>query len=169
MEGGRKLEVAEYKPKVKDEKTELQASLAEKSLPAAVSSFSAAQVMQQCRSLVLRSAVWIRKQPLLLIELYCPIEFAGLVVYRFPHLQLRVWWQKAYNQYRQSGLPPLDVVKFVIILVNISDSNRILTKWLTPRTFQKLRKCRVCCSFLMAQPEVLWRVLKECLVGWVRP
>ena len=57
MEGGRKLEVAEYKPKVKDEKTELQASLAEKSLPAAVSSFSAAQVMQQCRSLLLRSAV----------------------------------------------------------------------------------------------------------------
>ena len=63
MEGGRKLEVAEYKPKVKDEKTELQASLAEKSLPAAVSSFSAAQVMQQCRSLVLRSAVGIRKEP----------------------------------------------------------------------------------------------------------
>ena len=90
MEGDRKLEVAEYKPKVKDERTELQASLAEKSLPAAVSSFSATQVMQQCRSLVLRSAVCIRKQPLLLIELYCPIEFAGLVVYRFPHLQLRV-------------------------------------------------------------------------------
>ena len=42
---------------VKNEKTELQASLAEKSLPAAVSSFSTAQVMQQCRSLVLRSAV----------------------------------------------------------------------------------------------------------------
>ena len=57
MEGERKLEVAEYKPKVKDEKTELQASLAEKSLPAAVSSFSATQVMQQCRSLLLRSAV----------------------------------------------------------------------------------------------------------------
>ena len=57
MDGGRKLEVAEYKPKVKYEKTELQASLTEKSLPAAVSSFSAAQVMQQCRSLLLRSAV----------------------------------------------------------------------------------------------------------------
>ena len=57
MEGERKLEVAEYKPKVKDEKTELQVSLAEKSLPAAVSSFSATQVMQQCRSLLLRSAV----------------------------------------------------------------------------------------------------------------
>ena len=57
MEGDRKLEVAEYKPKVKDERTELQASLAEKSLPATVSSFSATQVMQQCRSLVLRSAV----------------------------------------------------------------------------------------------------------------
>ena len=28
----------------------------------------------------------------------------------------------------KSGLPRLDVVKFLVILVNISDSNRILTK-----------------------------------------
>ena len=35
-----KLEVAEHKPKIKDEKTELQASLAERSLPAMVSLFS---------------------------------------------------------------------------------------------------------------------------------
>jgi len=57
MEGDRKLEVAEHRPKVKDGKTELQASLAEKSLPATVSLFSATQVVQQCQSLVLRSAV----------------------------------------------------------------------------------------------------------------
>ena len=40
MEGDRKLEIAEHKPKIKDDKTELKASLAEKSLPATVPSFS---------------------------------------------------------------------------------------------------------------------------------
>ena len=35
-ERNRKLEIAEYKPKIKDEKTELKASLAEKSLPGTV-------------------------------------------------------------------------------------------------------------------------------------
>ena len=40
MERDRKLEIAEHKPKIKDEKTELQASLAEKSLPGTVPSFS---------------------------------------------------------------------------------------------------------------------------------
>ena len=36
MERDRKLEIAEHKPKIKDEKTELEASLAEKSLPGTV-------------------------------------------------------------------------------------------------------------------------------------
>ena len=36
MERDRKLEIAEHKPKIKDEKTELEASLAEKSLPRTV-------------------------------------------------------------------------------------------------------------------------------------
>ena len=40
MERDRKLEIAEYKPKIKDEKTELQALLAEKSLPGTVPLFS---------------------------------------------------------------------------------------------------------------------------------
>ena len=40
MERDRKLEIAEHKPKIKDEKTELQASLAEKSLPGTVPLFS---------------------------------------------------------------------------------------------------------------------------------
>ena len=40
MERDRKLETAEHKPKIKDEKTELQASLAEKSLPGTVPSYS---------------------------------------------------------------------------------------------------------------------------------
>ena len=40
MERDRKLEIAEYKPKIKDEKAELQASVAEKSLPGTVPSFS---------------------------------------------------------------------------------------------------------------------------------
>ena len=44
MEGDRKLEAAEHKPKIKDEKTELQASLAEKSLPGTVPLFSSTQV-----------------------------------------------------------------------------------------------------------------------------
>ena len=40
MERDRKLEIAEHKPKIKDEKTALQASLAEKSLPGTVPLFS---------------------------------------------------------------------------------------------------------------------------------
>ena len=40
MERDRKLEIAEHKPKIKDEETELQASLAEKSFPGTVPSFS---------------------------------------------------------------------------------------------------------------------------------
>ena len=44
MERNRKLEIAEYKPKIKDEKTELQASLAEKSLPGTVTLFSSTPV-----------------------------------------------------------------------------------------------------------------------------
>ena len=40
MERDRKLEIAEHKPKIKDEKTELQASLVEKSLPGTVPLFS---------------------------------------------------------------------------------------------------------------------------------
>ena len=40
MERDRKLEIAEHKPKIKDEKTELEASLAEKSLPGTVPLFS---------------------------------------------------------------------------------------------------------------------------------
>ena len=39
VERNRKLEIAEYKPKIKDEKTELQASFAEKSLPGTVPLF----------------------------------------------------------------------------------------------------------------------------------
>ena len=40
MERDRKLEIEEHKPKIKDEKTELQASLVEKSLPWTVPLFS---------------------------------------------------------------------------------------------------------------------------------
>ena len=40
MKRYRQLEIAEHKPRIKDEKTELQASLAEKSLPATVPLFS---------------------------------------------------------------------------------------------------------------------------------
>ena len=40
MERDRKLEIAEHKPEIKDEKTELEASLAEKSLPGTVPLFS---------------------------------------------------------------------------------------------------------------------------------
>ena len=40
LERDRKLEIAEHKPKIKDEKTELEASLAEKSLPGTVPLFS---------------------------------------------------------------------------------------------------------------------------------
>ena len=40
IEGDRRVEIAEHKPQIKDEKTELQASLVEKSLPATVPLFS---------------------------------------------------------------------------------------------------------------------------------
>ena len=43
MERDRKLEKEEHKPKLKDEKTELQASLAEKSLPGTVPLLSSTQ------------------------------------------------------------------------------------------------------------------------------
>ena len=49
----------------------------------------------------------------------------------------------------KSSLPPLDVVKFSGNPCEYF-SNRVLRKWLIPRTFQKLRKCRVYCSFWMA-------------------
>ena len=68
----------------------------------------------------------------------------------------------------KSSLPPLDVVKFsgnpceyfrfksrfeeMVDTQNISEMSRL-----------------ICCSFLMAQLEVLLWVLKECLVDWIRP
>ena len=57
MKGDRKLEAAEHKPKIKDEKTELQASLEEKSLPGRFHYLAQLQVVQQCQSLMLRSVL----------------------------------------------------------------------------------------------------------------
>ena len=90
MERDRKLKIAEHKPKIKDEKRELRASLAEKSLPGTVPLFSStpggAAVSEPC----VKERSMNPKQPPLFIELYRTIEFASLVVHRFPHLQLRL-------------------------------------------------------------------------------
>ena len=90
MVRNRKLEIAEYKPKIKDEKTELQASFAEKSLPGTVPLFSStpggAAISEPC----VKECSMNPEAPPLFIELYRAIEFASLVVYRLPHLELRL-------------------------------------------------------------------------------
>ena len=55
MERDRKLEIAEHKPKIKDEKTELQASLAENHCLGRFHHLAQPLVEQQFQSLVLRS------------------------------------------------------------------------------------------------------------------
>ena len=39
--------------------------------------------------------------------------------------------------------------------MNTPDLNQVLMELLVPRTFQKLRKWRVCCNFLIKELEVL--------------
>ena len=172
MERNRKLEIAEYKPKIKDEKTELQASFAEKSLPGTVPLFSStpggAAISEPC---VKECSMNPEAPPF--IHRTLPRDRVcqpGSVSFATPGTKTMMarLTTSIDSIVTKSSLPPLDVVKFSGNPCEYF-SNRVLRKWLIPRTFQKLRKRRVCCSFLMAQLEVLLRVLKECLVGWVRP
>ena len=116
MERDRKLEIAEQKPKIKDEKTELQASLAEKSLPGTVPLFSStpsgAAISEPCvkkRSMNPEAAPFIyRGSP------HDRVYQPGSVSFPTPATETMMarLTTSIDSIVTKSSLPPLDVVKF---------------------------------------------------------
>ena len=116
MERDRKLEIAEHKPKIKDEKTELQASLAEKSLPGTVPLFSStpggAAISEPCvkeRSMNPEAAPFIYRA--LPHDRVCQ---PGSVSFPTPATETMMarLTTSIDSIVTKSSLPPLDVVKF---------------------------------------------------------
>ena len=116
MEKDRKLEIAEHKPKIKDEKTELQVSLAEKSLPGTVPLFSStpggAAISESCvkeRSMNPEAAPFIYR--VLPHDRVCQ---PGSVSFPTPATKTVMARLTTCidSIVTKSSLPPLDVVKF---------------------------------------------------------
>ena len=116
MERDRKLEIAEHKPKIKDEKTELQASLAEKSLPGTVPLFSStsggAAISEPCvkeRSMNPEAAPFVYRA--LPHDRVCQ---PGSVSFPTPATETMMarLTTSIDSIVTKSSLPPLDLVKF---------------------------------------------------------
>ena len=113
---GKLLEIAEHKPKIKDEKTELQASLAEKSLPGTVPLFSStpggAAISEPCvkeRGMNPEAAPFIYRA--LPHDRVCQ---PGRVSFPTPETETMMarLTTSIDSIVTKSSLPPLDVVKF---------------------------------------------------------
>ena len=116
MERDRKPEIAEHKPKIKDEKREMQASLAEKSLPGTVPLFSStpggAAISEPCvkeRSMNPEAAPFIYRA--LPHDRVCQ---PGSVSFPTPATETMMsrLTTSIDSIVTKSSLPPLDVVKF---------------------------------------------------------
>ena len=116
IERDRELEIAYHKPKIKDEKTELQASLAEKSLPGTVPLFSStpggAAISEPCvkeRSMNPEAAPFIYRA--LPHDRVCQ---PGSVSFPTPATETMMarLTTSIDSIVTKSSLPPLDVVKF---------------------------------------------------------
>ena len=116
MERDRKLEIAEHKPKIKDEKTELQVSLAEKSLPGTVPLFSStpggAAISEPC---VNEHSTNPEAVPFIYRALpYDRVCQPGSVSFPTPATETMTarLTTSIDSIVTKSSLPPLDVVKF---------------------------------------------------------
>ena len=173
MERDRKLEIAEHKPKIKDEKREMQASLAEKSLPGTVPLFSStpggAAISEPCvkkRSMNPEAAPFIYRA--LPHDRVCQ---PGSVSFPTPATETMMarLTTSIDSIVTKSSLPPLDVVKFSGNPCEYFRFKSRFEEMVDTQNISEAQKMSRLLQFLDGPARSAVVGLKGCLVDWVRP